>query len=133
MNCKTAMMETQPSEKFIKAQKRVNRIKDFYGHLGIYIVANIVLFVFKGYAFNYMISKGIEDQGFLDWFMVNIILTPVLWGIGLIIHGILVFRPRSFHIKKLKPKFLKDWEERQILKYMKDFGDSEEELQHQKK
>lgn len=118
MNFKTKMMEAYPSEKFAKAKKRVDRIKDFYGHLSVYIIANVLLFVFKGYAFNYMVLQGIGNQDFLDWFTLNIILTPVLWGLGLIIHGLLAFRSAPFSIKNLKPKFIRDWEERQIQKYM---------------
>lgn len=121
-------MESYPSEKFARAKKRVDRIKDFYKHLSVYIVANILLFIFKGYALNYIISQGIHDQGFLDWFTLNIILTPFLWGLGLIIHGVLAFRPVPFSLRNLKPKFLKDWEERQIQKYMNADGDSKEEL-----
>ncbi len=112
------MMEAYPSKKFAKAKKRVDRIKDFYGHLSVYIIANVLLFVFKGYAFNYMVLQGIGNQDVLDWFTLNIILTPVLWGLGLIIHGFLAFRSAPFSIKNLKPKFIRDWEERQIQKYM---------------
>ncbi len=128
MNFKIKRMKTYPSEKFAKAKRRVDRIKDFYGHLSVYVVANVLLFVFKGYAFNYIISQGIEDQGFLDWFMLNIVLTPIIWGLGLIIHGFLAFRPVPFSIKNLKPKFIKDWEERQIQKYLNAEDDSKKEL-----
>ena len=128
MNFKNRTMEGYSSEKFAKAKKRVDRIKDFYKHLSVYIIANILLFIFKGYALNHLISQGIEDQGFLDWFTLNIILTPILWGLGLAIHGFLAYRPVPFSLRNLKPKFLKDWEERQIQKYMNADGDSEEEL-----
>ncbi|WP_299536049.1 2TM domain-containing protein [Ulvibacterium sp.] len=121
-------MTIYPSERFTKAKKRVDKIKGFYKHLSIYIVANILLFIFKGYALSYLISQGIKDQGFLDWFTLNIILTPVLWGLGLIIHGFLAFRTVPFSLKNLKPKFIEDWEERQIQKYMNAEGDSKEEL-----
>lgn len=118
MNFKTRMMEAYPSEKFTKAKKRVDRIKDFYGHLSVYVIANVLLFVFKGYTFNYMALQGIGNQDFLDWVTLNIILTPVVWGLGLIIHGLLAFRSAPLSIKNLKPKFIRDWEERQIQKYM---------------
>ncbi len=66
----------------------------------------------------YLSSHGFEDEGFLNWSGLNIILTPMLWGIGLLIHGLVVFKFDSLAIKGLKPKIIKNWEERQIKKYM---------------
>ena len=105
-------METRQSEKFIKAKKRVNRIKGFYKHLTVYLVVNIMLLFIKAYFLGFFESNGMTDENLMKWLEWNIIATPLLWGIGLIIHGICVFL--------VKPGFLKKWEERKIQEYMKD-------------
>jgi len=112
-------METTPSEKFIKAKNRVDRIKDFYGHTAVYVVANVCLLIFNAYTSHYLEVEGIANEDLSNWLTANIILTPLLWGIALAIHGILAFGPVRFPWKNLKPGFIKKWEERQIRKFMK--------------
>ena len=116
------------SNTYVRARKRVERIKVFYWHLWIYSIANILLFILKGYALGYLSSQGIEDKGFLNWLSLNVILTPILWGVGLLVHGLIVFRFDSFSIRDLKPKFIKNWEERQIKKYMETDQNSNKEV-----
>jgi len=111
-------MEPKKLEKYIESKGKVDRIKGFYRHLIIYLFANILLFVFKGYAYDYFGSQGIEDRGFLDWFELNLVLTPLIWGLGLLTHGLIVYRFTSFPLKDIKPKILREWEARQIKKYI---------------
>jgi len=116
-------MESSQSEKFKRAQKRVKGIKDFYKHLRIFVVINILLLVVKFRAFDFFTEKGIFDEGFIDWFEWNIIGTPIIWGIGLGLHAVYVFVFKSKPLKELTPQFFKNWEERQIEKYMNEEND----------
>ena len=80
-------------ERYLKAQKRVEDIKGFYGHLISYIVIMpFLVFV------NYMTYW--EFKWF--WFML------IGWGIGLAIHGFMTFAISS------------DWEERKIKQFMEE-------------
>ena len=113
-------MENRTSRRFRKAKKRVEHIKRFYRHLAVYLVINTVLFIAKIKIFGFFTTKGFENQGFFDWLEWNIIATPVFWGIGLFFHGLYVFKFKSKALKELKPKFLRDWEEKQLQKYMEE-------------
>ena len=106
------------TKKLARAQKRENDIKIFYRHLRIYIFINVLLLFIKYRALDFFAEKGIQDPGFLDWFQWNLISTPVVWGIGLLLHALYVFKFQAKPLKELKPKFLEDWEKRQIQKYM---------------
>ena len=101
-----------------RALKRVDAIKKFYQHLSIYLLINILLLFVKYQVLEYLMAEGIQDPGFLDWFQWNFFATPFLWGIGLLIHGIYVFKFNARPLKELKPKFLKDWEQRQLQKFL---------------
>lgn len=81
-------------EKYIRAKKRVERLKGFYIHLSVYILVNIMLFIIN----------LLSDAG--NWWF----LYPLGgWGIGLLIHGITTFTYGNFGA---------DWEERKIKEYM---------------
>jgi len=100
--------------KYKKAKKRVKEIKDFYIHLSVYIVVNLTLIV---------INLGIFQSGFAGieipkWPMLS---TPFFWGIGLLFHGLHVFKDQF--------KFLRGWEERKIKEYMEK---EEEDLKRNK-
>ncbi|WP_130736159.1 2TM domain-containing protein [Flavobacterium sp. J27] len=86
---------------YYKAKKRVEKIKGFYGHLFSYIVINLVL-----YLVNYITYPN--DFWFDHWFYWQLLL----WGIGLVIHGIVVFYSL--------PIFGKEWEERKVQEFMQD-------------
>lgn len=112
-------------EMYLKAKKRVDRIKGFYKHLNIYIIVNIILIVIKMYIYGEIGGNGFGDQGFQDWFRLNIYFTPLAWGFGLLVHGLLVFKYPNASLKDFKPKFIKSWEEKQIQKFI----DKENELE----
>jgi len=107
------VMDNQ-DRKYKKAKKRVKEIKDFYIHLTVYVVVNLTLII---------INLGIFQSGFAGieipkWPMLS---TPFFWGIGLLFHGLHVFK-NSF-------SFFKDWENRKIKEYMEK---EEEDLKQNK-
>ncbi len=82
-------------ERYLKAKKKVNEIKGFYGNLTSYVLVNLFLFILN------MVTS--PEHLWFFW--------PLLgWGIGIIIHGMKVFN----HL----PFFDKDWEERKINEFM---------------
>ncbi len=99
------------SEKFERAKKRVKELKDFYGHLKAFMIVNILLFLLRSNVLNSItLEQSSIDADFLHWLDWNFLITPVLWGIGLLIHGLYAHR--------YKFKFIAKWESRQIQKYM---------------
>ena len=90
-------METNSNdfERYQLAQKQVENIKGFYGHLVSFIFVIFFLVVINlKYSPKYL------------WFF-----WPMLgWGIGLLFHGLKVFN--------ITPFLGKDWEERKIKEFM---------------
>lgn len=106
-------METTTTDKKKRAKRRVAELKGFYMHLLVYTMINACICIF-------IISVSIaEGKSFSESFWnFGTFATPIFWGIGLFFHAMKVF---SFN-----PFFDKDWEERQIQKYMeKDKRDIE--------
>jgi hypothetical protein len=93
-----AIMETVVNKQegnYFKAQKKIEEIKAFYGHIVSYIFVNIGLAVLN-----------IVTSPQHLWF-----LYPALgWGIGLAIHGIKTF--------DYMPFLSNDWEERKVKELM---------------
>ena len=86
---------TITEERYLKAQKRVEDLKGFYGNLSSYIIVNIGL----------MILNLLTSPSYL-WFFY-----PLLgWGIGVAIHGMTVFNYMPF--------LNRDWEEKKIRELM---------------
>jgi hypothetical protein len=79
----------------IVAKMRIEEIKAFYVHAGIYTIVNIVL-----------ISINIFNQDEVWWSLWALLG----WGIGLAIHGMSVFGPISVLMMK--------WEQRKIAQLM---------------
>lgn len=94
-------MEKNNQNKYARAKKRVDELKGFYIHASIYIVINTFILV------NIFIQSGYNGQGF--W-QIEHFFTLFFWGIGLFFHAAKVFR--------FNPFFNKDWEKRQIDKYI---------------
>ncbi len=94
-----SIMETRTTiseDRYLKAQKKVEDLKGFYGNLTSYIVVNIGL----------LILNLITSPSHL-WFFY-----PLLgWGIGVAIHGMSVFNYMPF--------LNRDWEEKKIQELMK--------------
>ena len=79
------------AERYYQALKKVKEIKEFYQHLAVFLLCNLIVIVV-----NLMTSPGYL------WF----IWCVSGWGLGLILHGLSVFN--------LPPFFNKEWEERKI-------------------
>lgn len=103
----------RPNTPLGRAQRKVDRIKGFYRHLAVYMIVNSVMLLIKNdFRFFLVNDRSVEGLNFLEWINWNVYGSIILWGIGLLIHAISVF---------VKNPFLgKEWEARQIQKYMKD-------------
>ena len=92
-------MEEQKSLKYLRAKKKVETLKGFYGHLTAYILVNAFLILLQAGMFKGRLSFG-------DW---EIYATAVFWGIGLLAHALYVFVYFFFRNNRIKK-----WEERKI-------------------
>ncbi len=89
------------------ARKRVAQLKGFYIHAMVYVLVNLFL---TTVSINARMGNG---EGFDEaLFDLDIFVTPLFWGIGLAFHAVRVFG--------YSPFFSKDWEARQIQKYMEE-------------
>ena len=86
----------QESHTYKKAKKRVRKIKEFYIHLSVYLLVNVLIYVVSSF-----------EDGLLEG-LTNIEnhITAVLWGLGIIAHWIDVFGTNIF--------LGKDWEEQKV-------------------
>jgi hypothetical protein len=83
-------------QKYLKAKKRVKRIKGFYTHLSIYcVVIPTIIFV------------NLKFEPHFHWFWFSLIG----WGMGLFCHWLSVFGIRLLGIET-------NWEERKIKEIM---------------
>lgn len=91
--------------KLRRAKKRVEELKGFYWHLAAYLVVNLFISLSK-------ISRNVvAGENFFDGFFdFGTFAMWLFWGIGLAFHAAKVF--------SLNPIFGKDWEERQIQKFI---------------
>ena len=94
-------MDFSDDDKLKRAKKRLDELKGFYIHLAVYVGVNAFI----------MVNIAVRSLGDGDTFwQFGTFLTPVFWGIGLLIHGLNTFR--------VNPFLGKDWEKKQIQKYM---------------
>ena len=103
-------METHKYTKednYLKAKKKVKAYKGFYVHLAVYLIVNSFITV------NRVISNVYEDgEKYIDaLFSIDTFFIWVPWGIGLLIHGLVVFEVFKFLLGK-------NWEERKIKELM---------------
>lgn len=106
-------METTNQDKvyaYARARKRVQDIKEFYHHLFFYLLFNIPLLVFAKQIADLLRATVFDDPEFGKWIELNMYITPLFWGIGLLFHGLYTFI--------FKGRILKNWEEKQIRKYL---------------
>ena len=93
---------------YIRAKKRVEKLKGYYSHLTVYIIINTIISVFKiiddidaGDTF----SEALFNSGnYSLWFW---------WGIGMAFHTYGVFGHKLLFLNK-------DWEDRKIKEYMNE-------------
>jgi len=87
----------------LRAKTRVQKLKGFYYHLGIYLSVNTIIVVFK------IIRKSGQ---FESLFNLNYSGMWLFWGVGLSIHAFSVF---------LLPLIIgHDWEERKIKQFINE-------------
>ncbi len=92
---------------YLRAQKKVDNLKGFYIHLLVYFIINSV-FTYIKIAEN-MGNGATFQEAFFDNDNFGLWL---LWGIGLVFHGVNVFITNG--------KFGQDWEERKIKEFMNE-------------
>lgn len=97
---------TNSEEKYMRAQRRVQEIKQFYKHLLVYILVNVFFIGRRIYKDIVYRDQTIADA-FLDKENYNIFFW---WGVIVILHGIVVFGKQKL--------FSKEWEDRKIKEYM---------------
>ncbi|WP_158596930.1 2TM domain-containing protein [Aquimarina sp. BL5] len=102
-----------------KAKKRVKEERSFYGHATVFFVMNIIIFIFKIKVGDYVNSE--DYNNFLTW---NLISTPLLWGLGLLGHGLWTFREKNGLEKLLNQTiFSRKWEDKKIKEFMEEKND----------
>ena len=96
-------MQIEENDKYKRAKKRIDQLKGFYIHLLVYILVNLFILI------NIYISTVEDNENFWQW---EHFFVCFAWGIGLTFHAINVFG--------INPFLGKDWEKRQIEKYMRE-------------
>lgn len=101
--------------KYKRATKRVKQLKGFYNHIKIFVVVNLALYLIKsGWIHSWLPNGFPRASYYFDWINENF----VIWGIFLVFHGLLVFRN--------KLPFFKNWEKKQIQKFMEQESKEED-------
>ncbi|WP_280935501.1 2TM domain-containing protein [Aquimarina sp. 2201CG14-23] len=102
-----------------QARKRVIEERSFYSHATVYVIMNIVIFLFK-----IKVGDYVDNEEYNNYIFWNLISTPVLWGLGLLGHGLWTFREKN-GLGKLfnKSIFSKKWEQRKIKEFMNENKD----------
>jgi cell division protein FtsW (lipid II flippase) len=97
--------EKSDRSKLVRARRRVAELKGFYTHLMVYIVINTLLVVVK------LVGTAYYGETFMGPFWhFSTFGVWLFWGIGLAFHAVKVF--------SLNPIFGKEWEEKQIQKFI---------------
>lgn len=105
-------------DRYKRAKKRVEDEKGFYNHLTVYIVINILIICVNRFIYTNN-DNAFTDKGFIDWLNWNLLATPVLWGIGLLIHGVRVFKKKTYLSTIFKKSiFGSEWEKQKIKELM---------------
>lgn len=114
-------MKTNKYEKYDRAKKQVKAIKGFYSHILVFVIINVGLLISR---FVILPRLGIisDDEGFLNWLNWNTFIFPALWMIGLIIHGITVY----------KINFFKKWEDKKMAELLEKEEENHEHFSEQK-
>ncbi|KQC28726.1 2TM domain-containing protein [Flagellimonas eckloniae] len=92
-------MEDFNNEKLKRAKKKVDELKGFYVHLTVYIIVNVFI----------LVNIYLNTDDFWKW---PHFVTLFGWGIGLAFHATKTFG--------FNPFFGKDWEKKQIQKYIEE-------------
>ncbi|MCM4171425.1 hypothetical protein DHD32_08030 [Arenibacter sp. TNZ] len=99
------IMDLEKDKKLERARKQVKELKGFYVHLSVYLAVNLLITIVE------ITEKMGRGETFFEAFRdFGTFAIWLFWGIGLVFHGLKVF--------SCSPFFNKEWEARQIQKYM---------------
>ncbi|MBT8243776.1 MAG: 2TM domain-containing protein [Winogradskyella sp.] len=101
------MKRQESFSKFDRAKRKVEKLKGFYTHLGIFLVINILITGFK-------VSNKLDswDAFITKMRSLDVLSSWTVWGIILLIHALTVF---------VFPNIMGyDWEERKIKQLMEE-------------
>ena len=87
---------------YLQARKKVKKIKEFYSHAVVYITVNILL----------LMVLGIQLEFSTKFWSISSFSKAFGWGIGLILHGLVVFKNNLL--------FGKEWEQHKIEQYIQE-------------
>jgi len=95
-------------DKYKRAKKKVKALKGFYWHFAIYVIINAFNTVHR------VLSNMSDGDSYIDvlW-SIEMFFIWVPWGLGVLIHGLVVFDVFSFVLGK-------NWEERKIKELMEE-------------
>jgi len=96
-----AQAKFNKEEAYLRAKKKLKKLKGFYWHLAAYVVVNFFLIV-RG-STTYLYNNG-------SFWELETFATPLFWGIGLAFHAMGVFGPDIL--------FGRGWEDRKMKEYM---------------
>lgn len=99
-------METKRSLNYLRAKKKVETLKGFYGHAAVFLVINTGII---------LVSANVFGQGDFRFSRWETYITLFFWGIGLLSHAVYVIFELYF-----KNNFLRRWEERKIKQFLED-------------
>ena len=88
--------------KYLNAKKRVKQVKGFYIHALVFVLVNAFIIMMK-------VINGQHVAG-EPQIKISQFLTIIIWGVGLVAHGLTVFLP-NFILGK-------NWEEKKIRELM---------------
>ena len=88
--------------KYLNAKKRVKQVKGFYIHALVFVLVNAFIIMMK-------VINGQHVAG-EPQIKISQFLTIIIWGVGLVAHGLSVFLP-NFILGK-------NWEEKRIRELM---------------
>ncbi|MFD0797942.1 2TM domain-containing protein [Maribacter chungangensis] len=102
--------------KYERAKLRVIALRGFYNHLAVFVIVNILLYLLRNKFTIILINESTFDNPkFLEWIDWNVFGTTIIWGVILVIHAL--------NVLGNWPLFKKEWEQRQIKKYLSESGD----------
>ena len=94
------MESFEEQKRLDRARKKVEAIKGFYKHLGVYLLVNISLLIADA------VTTGPDEE---FWTFGNFSMA-IFWGLGVLFHALSVFGTGRF--------FGRNWEERKIQEFM---------------
>ena len=100
------MDNREMNNSYLRAKKRVEKLKGYYSHLMAYIIINTIISVFK--IINDVDGGDTVKEALLDGDNYSLWLW---WGIGIAFHTYSMFGARLLFMNK-------DWENRKIKEYM---------------